>query len=283
MEGNEEPKGTDDVAGHDSLLQHPKSEFTADLRNNELVKSASELKLSDEELSQLEYVLMRAPHVDYSSLEGLEGFLVAIAISTRTIDFGWVQDSMCDEMKDGSNFHFNDSAEDVAFRVLVIRHFQYIFHLIDEMGSQYKPTLQFTERRGEKWARGFSRAVDDNDWFWDVLSRVEPNDPESMFVIMELASGEVIDIDKPINEPDEPLSDEVREKHVEKIGEIIGIYLDFADRAYLQFVDELQERIDEEAEQEKRQEDKSTGKRKVGRNDPCPCGSGKKYKKCCGL
>jgi uncharacterized protein len=22
---------------------------------------------------------------------------------------------------------------------------------------------------------------------------------------------------------------------------------------------------------------------KVGRNDPCPCGSGKKYKKCCGL
>jgi hypothetical protein len=22
--------------------------------------------------------------------------------------------------------------------------------------------------------------------------------------------------------------------------------------------------------------------RRVGRNDPCPCGSGKKYKKCCG-
>ncbi|MHC4705009.1 MAG: SEC-C metal-binding domain-containing protein [Planctomycetota bacterium] len=21
---------------------------------------------------------------------------------------------------------------------------------------------------------------------------------------------------------------------------------------------------------------------KVGRNEPCPCGSGKKYKKCCG-
>ena len=24
-----------------------------------------------------------------------------------------------------------------------------------------------------------------------------------------------------------------------------------------------------------------TGERKVGRNDPCPCGSGKKYKYCC--
>jgi preprotein translocase subunit SecA len=25
-----------------------------------------------------------------------------------------------------------------------------------------------------------------------------------------------------------------------------------------------------------------TTDRKVGRNDPCPCGSGKKYKRCCG-
>lgn len=24
------------------------------------------------------------------------------------------------------------------------------------------------------------------------------------------------------------------------------------------------------------------GNRKIGRNDPCPCGSGKKYKNCCG-
>ena len=26
----------------------------------------------------------------------------------------------------------------------------------------------------------------------------------------------------------------------------------------------------------------NAGTRNVGRNDPCPCGSGKKYKKCCG-
>jgi len=25
-----------------------------------------------------------------------------------------------------------------------------------------------------------------------------------------------------------------------------------------------------------------TTAQKIGRNDPCPCGSGKKYKKCCG-
>ncbi|WP_394697314.1 SEC-C metal-binding domain-containing protein [Pseudoxanthomonas japonensis] len=24
------------------------------------------------------------------------------------------------------------------------------------------------------------------------------------------------------------------------------------------------------------------GNQKIGRNDPCPCGSGRKWKKCCG-
>ena len=27
---------------------------------------------------------------------------------------------------------------------------------------------------------------------------------------------------------------------------------------------------------------RKTASQKIGRNDPCPCGSGKKYKKCCG-
>ncbi|GHU77299.1 hypothetical protein FACS1894188_11300 [Clostridia bacterium] len=33
---------------------------------------------------------------------------------------------------------------------------------------------------------------------------------------------------------------------------------------------------------QKRHEAMNPGTYKVGRNDPCPCGSGKKYKKCCG-
>ena len=31
-----------------------------------------------------------------------------------------------------------------------------------------------------------------------------------------------------------------------------------------------------------KQQPKRNVEPKVGRNDPCPCGSGKKYKKCCG-
>lgn len=45
--------------------------------------------------------------------------------------------------------------------------------------------------------------------------------------------------------------------------------------------------LTEERRKELYKEQKSSGtihneNRKVGRNDPCPCGSGKKYKQCCG-
>lgn len=34
---------------------------------------------------------------------------------------------------------------------------------------------------------------------------------------------------------------------------------------------------------DKWRDDKQAVSNKVGRNAPCPCGSGKKYKKCCGM
>ncbi len=44
--------------------------------------------------------------------------------------------------------------------------------------------------------------------------------------------------------------------------------------------------IDEDRRKELYKEQKSSHtvvkEKKIGRNDPCPCGSGKKYKKCCG-
>ena len=41
-----------------------------------------------------------------------------------------------------------------------------------------------------------------------------------------------------------------------------------------------QKTMNESGQVERKPRDES-GK-KIGRNDPCPCGSGKKYKKCCG-
>jgi hypothetical protein len=47
------------------------------------------------------------------------------------------------------------------------------------------------------------------------------------------------------------------------------------------------ELLSEEKRKELYRDQKKSGtvvkEKKVGRNDPCPCGSGKKYKKCCGV
>jgi len=40
--------------------------------------------------------------------------------------------------------------------------------------------------------------------------------------------------------------------------------------------------VEGDAQAEEKPEPQSPSGPKVGRNDPCPCGSGKKYKKCCG-
>ena len=48
-------------------------------------------------------------------------------------------------------------------------------------------------------------------------------------------------------------------------------------------LDELRARVIE-VEQAKNEDENLdiTTPKKIGRNDPCPCGSGKKYKHCCG-
>jgi preprotein translocase subunit SecA len=40
--------------------------------------------------------------------------------------------------------------------------------------------------------------------------------------------------------------------------------------------------IEDEEEEHAPPEPVRRAEPKVGRNDPCPCGSGKKYKRCCG-
>ncbi len=48
-------------------------------------------------------------------------------------------------------------------------------------------------------------------------------------------------------------------------------------------VDEVQKEQDKMLEERKERMKEQTKKKKIGRNDPCSCGSGKKYKKCCNM
>ena len=65
----------------------------------------------------------------------------------------------------------------------------------------------------------------------------------------------------------------------------------FGRRQYdkIQYTDEEEDNNDEYVAKEEKAFDNVShrkftvvNKRKIGRNEPCPCGSGKKYKHCCG-
>jgi uncharacterized protein len=81
--------------------------------------------------------------------------------------------------------------------------------------------------------------------------------------------------------PKEPLT-------AEKIDERLDWMIVGAGRAYRHFSAARRESADDMSEEtiddvdDYHLETIVRAKPKVGRNEPCPCGSGKKYKKCCG-
>ena len=78
-------------------------------------------------------------------------------------------------------------------------------------------------------------------------------------------------------------SDNILNK-IRNVKEITDNLLDYTtqmnDEESNKKLEELQERID--VMKETRVQQVIRKGQKIHRNDPCPCGSGKKYKKCCG-
>ena len=88
-----------------------------------------------------------------------------------------------------------------------------------------------------------------------------------------------------------------KENPIDKLTETTKVTLDYDDEKlyknmvaakadWLYGLEEWNDIIPEERRKELYKEEKLSGtvvkEKKVGRNDPCPCGSGKKYKHCCG-
>jgi uncharacterized protein len=89
------------------------------------------------------------------------------------------------------------------------------------------------------------------------------DDKEGLLITIPLVAGEI----EP-TWPKEPLTPEKRD-------ELLQWMFAGAARAYTYFKEDRRE-LAETAETYVRSEPK------IGRNEPCPCGSGRKYKKCCG-
>jgi uncharacterized protein len=125
---------------------------------------------------------------------------------------------------------------------------------------------------GRAWARGFMRGVRLAPEGWNELLA---NEDEGLLMSIPLVAGEV-----DATWPKEPLTKE-------RSDELLQWMFAGAARAYRHFADarrEMAENIHKEAldPDEYYPETYVRPEPKVGRNDPCPCGSGRKFKKCCG-
>ncbi len=112
---------------------------------------------------------------------------------------------------------------------------------------------------GQAWARGFMRAHEAHPDEWRVLDDFENG-------ALTLAPLMMLDVGYNPDHPEQPFD-----------AEAWIVMLPFATRD----IDQLWR------EQFLREEPRSgapyRAPLKVGRNDPCPCGSGRKYKRCCGV
>ena len=120
---------------------------------------------------------------------------------------------------------------------------------------------------GRAWAQGYMRGTRLSPEGW---SRIFGDDREGLILTIPVVAGEV-DPDWP-KEPMTP----------EKADELLASMFAGAGRAYQYFKADRLAQAPAAAARSPRPEPYERESPKIGRNDPCPCGSGKKYKRCCG-
>ena len=225
--------------------------------------------LSEEELEELDQFLLYLDNDESMTLDMLDGFLHAIAIGPETVMPSQWLPMVWGQQDDGDMMPPADNPEQTNHLLaLVMRHFNSIvfgFGLTPPFVEPLWNTSQYGElgeyEDAEMWAHGFYQAVQLNPAAWEPLLN-DPQGAEWYRPIGLLGAEEFSpDQDKLTRMPDQRHA--LARQIPDSLRQIHAFWLPL--RAAV-------------AERQQAQR-LST---KVGRNEPCPCGSGKKFKKCCG-
>jgi uncharacterized protein len=217
-------------------------------------------RLTPADLDRLE-ALLSAEHLqDSMTLDALQGFFCAVASAPAPIEpKRWIESALGEhafanddearEVTDLLKRFFNDTARDLA-------------------GETGLDVITYPVEEGEEelavWCEGYlvGVAIADPDWF---TAGDDETVDELLFPFMAL-SGRLKEHALESGEPWE--EGEAEEKLMEGAREA---FYETVEEAYQYWFDTRINRIPQVREGGK-----------VGRNDPCPCGSGKKYKSCHG-
>jgi uncharacterized protein len=124
-----------------------------------------------------------------------------------------------------------------------------------------------------QWARGFASGHDWLENLWDEYTPAEFGEElgADLLVLSFFASRQLAEAyRKEIKSEGEPL-EELAGEMLEALPEAMRSYAHIGRSIYEAVLYEPRIEVHEPVRREK-----------IGRNEPCPCGSGKKYKKCCG-
>jgi uncharacterized protein len=225
--------------------------------------------LTDAQCDKLTRLLSRFRGSQAMNLEMLDGFFSAlICCPDMVLPSEYLPEVWGGEM---ANKEAWDSREQLQeFMDLVMRHWNTISGSL-QAGDVYLPILAEDEEgiaRGNDWATGFMRGMSLRHHDWAELVNSEEHGG-SLVPIFALANEHHID---PKMRPyKEPMDAERREELIVGMAAgLINIYRYFAPHR----------RAAAHAAAASTTHRRTTPK--VGRNDPCPCGSGKKSKRCCG-
>ena len=222
--------------------------------------------LYDAEIDRLGDFLKSCKSGTAMNIEELDGFFAALIAGPETVMpseyhpvvFGG-------EMSDACEFSSLEEANEIFG--LMMRHWNTIAGTLSK-DEAYVPLVLEGEdglAHGNDWAKGFMRGMHMRHDGWAELV----NDEES--------GGCLIPVMMLYHEHDEDPRMRPGLIAPEKRGDIIAHMAAGLVGAYRYFRRRRKPREGTAVEHDSR---RSTTK--IGRNDPCPCGSGKKYKKCCG-
>lgn len=230
--------------------------------------------LSEAEIGQLAERLGQIQNTDAMSLEGVDGLFCALIASPDTVPpSGYLPVILGGNP--GASGAFADLEDANSMISLIMRYWNSIIADL-ERESIHMPFITETGIdgiQGRAWAQGFMRGVRLAPTGWNKLLTDEN---EGLLVSIPLVAGEM--------DPEWPKQPLTRAKNDELVQWMIA----GAARAYTKFAAARRKQAEEmnadalDDEDDNYPETYVRPERKVGRNEPCPCGSGKKFKKCCG-
>jgi uncharacterized protein len=202
-------------------------------------------------------------------LEELDGFVAGILVCPELIlpsdwmPFVWNREGNPDGV-------FRDLAHANKVMGLVMDHYNDVAGALFEQPGDYAPFITVDMPSGDilwpLWMRGFDTAVKLRPDAWLPLMSADTRTTQAWRGLMKLVELGCT----PIRVSDE----EYDALTADAPDKITGWVLDLNDWRLANYQPPAVSRTEV---------DPFAGSSKVARNDPCPCGSGKKYKKCCGL